>query len=173
MKKIWAWALMLALLLGTGTALAEEIDFSGRTAQELLAIIDAARNELALQLPPVSEGETLYEDENLTITLTGAPAIEYGNLVLPVVIVNKTDRNLLISFDNSSCNGWDVLAGTASVSASKKAKEEIELYSVEEDADLTDAADLTDVTCRISYFDADDWEWSYECEDSVVWTFAP
>lgn len=173
MKRIAAWVLALVMMLGGSVALAEDIDFSGKTVQELLNIIDAARTELALQLPPVSDGETLYEDDNLVMTLNGEPAIEYGNLVLPVIIVNKTDRNLLISFENSSCNGWDVLAGSVSVSASKKARADIELYCVDEDADLADVSELEDVTCFIRYFDDDDWEWYYECEDSLVWTFAP
>lgn len=172
MKKILALVLAVMLLMGTGMACAEGIDLSGKTAQELLELIDAARIELALQLPPVSDGVTLYEDDNIVITLSGDPFIEYGSLILPAVVVNKTDRNLIISFDNASCNGWDVLASTASVSASKKAKEQIEIYSVEEDADLTDVADLEDITCTISYFDDNDWEWYYEAAESIVWTFA-
>ncbi len=172
MKKIVALLLAVMLLMGTSVVCAEGIDLSGKTAQELLDLIDAARIELALQMPPVSDGVTLYEDDNLVITLNGDPFIEYGSLVLPTVVVNKTERNLIISFDNASCNGWDVLVSTASVSASKKAKEQIEIYSVEEDADLTDVADLQDVSCRISYFDDDDWDWYYEIEETLVWTFA-
>ena len=174
MKKFAALFLALLMALSMTAALAEgadTIDLSGKTAEELIALIDQARNALAELMPPLADGEVLYEDENVTITLNGAPSIEYGSLVLPIIIVNHTDRNLLISMDNVSINGWDVSGGTTSVSASKKARTEIDFYDAEEAAELKDVADLEDVTGKLSYFDEDDWNWDFE-GTSVTWTFA-
>lgn len=174
MKKFAALFLALIMALSMTAALAEgadTIDLSGKTAEELIALIDQARNALAELMPPLADGEVLYEDENVTITLNGAPSIEYGSLVLPIIIVNHTDRNLLISMDNVSINGWDVSGGTTSVSASKKARTEIDFYDAEEAAELKDVADLEDVTGKLSYFDEDDWNWDFE-GTSVTWTFA-
>ena len=173
MRKLTALILALLLAFGGAAAMAEdtqEIDLSGMDASQLVALINQARTALAELLPPVVDGTTLYEDENISITLNGEAYIEYGSLVLPIIVVNHTERNLLISLDNVSVNGWDVSGGTASVSAGKKAKEEFDFYDAEEDAELKDVSELTDVTCTISYFDSDDYDWDVE-GTVVTWTF--
>jgi hypothetical protein len=74
--------------------------------------------------------------------------------------------------NNSSCNGWDIMEGSISVNASKKAKDEITFYGAEEDADLTSVDEVEDITCIIRYFDEDDWNYSVEIDEPVIWLFA-
>lgn len=173
MKKFAALVLALFMALGMTAAVAEEsdaLDLSGKTIDELIWIINQARAELAMRLPPVVDGTVLYQDDNVSITLNGEAYLEDGALFLPIVLVNHTNRNLLISFDDMSVNGWEVAGSTASVNGGKKAKDEIYIFDAEESADLTDLDTLTDIDCTVSYFDEDDYDWEFEGA-SVTWTF--
>ena len=173
MKKFAALFLALFMALSLTVALAEEsdaLDLSGKTIDELIWIINQARAELAMRLPPVVDGTVLYQDDNVSITMNGEVSLEDGELIIPIVIVNHTNRNLLISFDDMSVNGWAVAGSSASVMGGKKAKDEICIFDAEESADLTDLDTLTDIDCTVSYFDEDDYDWEFEGE-SVTWTF--
>lgn len=172
MRKLFAAFLVFLMVFSSSAVMAENVDLSAMTADELISLIDDARLELSKYIPAVADGMVLYEDENTKITLNGELLIEYGNLVVPVIIQNYTDRNLIVSFNNSSCNGWDIREATLSVNANKKAKEEATFYSAEEDADLTSVDDVEDITCTIHYFDEDDWNYSVEIEEPVIWLFA-
>jgi hypothetical protein len=172
MRKLFAAFLVFLMVFSSSAVMAESVDLSAMTADELVSLIDDARLELSKYLPVVADGVVLYEDENIKITLNGEISIEYGDLVVPVIIQNYTDRNLLIGLNNASCNGWDIMEGSLSVNASKKAKDEITFYSAEEDADLTSVDDVEDITCTIRYFDDDDWDYSVESDEPVIWLFA-
>lgn len=173
MKRFAALFLALFMVLSMTAALAEESDalnLSGKTIDELIWIINQARAELAMRLPPVVDGAVLYQDNNVSITMNGEVSLEDGELIIPIVVVNHTNRNLLISFDDMSVNGWAVAGSSASVMGGKKVKDEICIFDAEESADLTDLDTLTDIDCTVSYFDEDDYDWEFEGE-SVTWTF--
>ncbi len=155
------------------------IDLSALSNDELQALIDAAQAELAGRVGTgpaasdvVGDGSILYEDENLRITMTGSLELdEYGALILNVVLENLTNRNLIMSLENASCNGWDVDSPVASVSANKKAKETLEFYDAAEDAELTAATDVRSIEGQIRYFDEDDYDFTVENESTVIWNF--
>ena len=173
MKRFVALVLALLMALSMTAALAEEsdaLDLSGKTIDELIWIINQARAELAMRLPPVVDGTVLYQDDNVSITMNGEAYLEDGALILPIVLVNHTNRNLLISLDDMSVNGWEVAGSTASGGGGKKAKDEIYIFDAGESADLTDLDTLTDIDCTVSYFDEDDYDWEFEGA-SVTWTF--
>ena len=172
MRKLFAAFLVFLMVFSSSAVMAEGVDLSAMSADELVALINDARLELTKYLPAVADGTVLYEDENVKITLNGELSIEYGSLVVPVIIENYTDRNLIIAMNNSSCNGWDIMEGSISVNASKKAKDEITFYGAEEDADLTSVDEVEDITCIIRYFDEDDWNYSVEIDEPVIWLFA-
>ena len=71
MKKFAALVLAFFMALGMTAALAEESDLSGKTIDELIWIINQARAELAMRLPPVVDGTALYQDDNVSITMNG------------------------------------------------------------------------------------------------------
>lgn len=169
MKKLLALMLALVVMMNAG-AMAAEVDLSAMSEEELLSLIDAARLELTKYLPCVTDGTLLYEDENVRITLDGELYMEYGSLVIPVVLENMSGMNLILSLDYPSCNGWDLMDATASVSANKKAKATFEFYSADEMAELASAADVQDITCSVRYFDEDTFETICESE-SITWVF--
>lgn len=172
MRRLFAAFLVFLMVFSGSAVMAEGVDLSAMSADELVALIDDARLELTKYLPAVADGTVLYEDENIKITLNGELEIEYGDLIVPVIIQNYTDRNLIVSFQNASCNGWGVNEGTVSVNANKKAKDKIDFWNAEEDADLTSIDDVEDITCTIRYFDEDDWKYSVDIEEPVIWLFA-
>ena len=163
--------IMVVLMVFGGVACAEEIDLSGMTEDQLVALIDDARLELTKYHPSVADGSVLYEDENVCITLTGAPEVDdYGSLMLNVVVENHSDHNLGIVLENVSCNGWAIFDGYVSAPAGKKAKETFDFINAVTDADLASGEDVQDVEGVMRYFDSDTFD---NVVDSihVAWTF--
>ena len=84
---------------------AEEIDLRGMTEEQLIALINSACLELVKYHPSAEEGDVLYEDDNVRITLTRSPELdEFDSLLLHVILENDTDHNLTVSLRNVSCN---------------------------------------------------------------------
>lgn len=171
MRRLFAAFLAVLFCLGSSIAFADGIDFSSMTEQELLDVIDMARLELTKYQAYATDGTVLYEDEHIKITLNGDLEMEYASLVMHVIIENYSDKNLIISFDHASCNGWDIYEATASVNAQKKARCDVSFYDAGEAADLTGPEDVEDISCQIRYFDEDDWEFSVDSEEPLVWLF--
>lgn len=163
---------------GGSTDVSGGIDLTTLSDAELQSLIDAARRELASRSGGstaseiCSNGSVLFEDENIRITMSGDLELsEYDELILPIVIENLTDRNLIISLEHSSCNGWEISSPVASVSASKKARDTFEFYDIVEDAGLTSVEDVQEIEGSIRYFDEDDYDFTVENESTVVWRF--
>lgn len=173
MKKIAC--LVLTLLLAFGVVAAAEstlnIDLSAMTEEALRELIDAARLELTKYNPIVADGTVLYEDEGITITYTGEMYIEYGSLYVKVILENRTDSNIIVGFDDASCNGWGIMGGTLSAPAHKKVKDEIDFTSAAEDAELSGVEDVKDIECSIHYFDDDTFDRLAETDGTIVWNF--
>lgn len=161
-----------------------KFDLQSMTEDELRQLIQDASAELesragqpdgSAAAPPadvVSIGSVLYEDENLRITMNGEPTMdEYGVLSLGIVIENFTDRNLIISLENASCNGWDVSEAVSSVSAGGKSRDTFDFYDAKADAELSSAADVETIKGNIRYFDEDDFEFTVENSEFVIWNF--
>lgn len=155
------------------------IDLSGMSDGELQALIDAAKQELAGRTgaapessDAVGDGSILYEDENLRITMNGVMELnDYGELVINVILENLTERNLIISLENASCNGWDVYEPVVSVSANGKSKDAFEFYDIETDAEISSADEVETIKGQIRYFDQDDYDFTVENSEFVTWNF--
>lgn len=171
MKKLIA-LVMITLMVFCGSAVcAEGLDLDGMTEEQLVALIDDARLALAKFHPSVADGAVLYEDENVVITLAGAPEVDsYDSLLLNVVVENYSDHNLIICLENVSCNGWSIFEGSVSVPANKKAKEAFDFISAATDAELANGEDVQDVEGDLYYFDTDTYDRLTESVH-VVWTF--
>lgn len=173
MKKIVCLILVFLLAFGV-VATAESvvnIDLSAMSEDALRELIDAARLELTKYNPIVADGTVLYEDEGITITYTGEMYTEYGSLYVKVILENRTDSNIIIGFDNASCNGWGIMGGTLSAPAHKKVKDEIDFTGAVEDAELSGAEDVEDIECTIHYFDEDTFDTLAETDGTIVWNF--
>lgn len=164
--------LLLVLLLAIPTFAAAEVpDLSVMTEAELYQLIDAARLELTKFNPIAAKGTVLYEDECVRITYTGGMSLSNsGTLDIPVIVENMTDKKLLISLRNASCNGWAVDTIGIDVPAGKKAKDTFSIRDADEDAGLTSAVDVQEIECMISYTDMDTHRTVAEV-GSVVWLF--
>lgn len=161
MKKIFA--LMLALLLLVAIpceAFAEMPDFSAMSDEELHALIDAARNEMAARELKAGENVLLFEEDGVQVYMTGNNRAEdYGEsayLYIEVVVINDSGRQIAIVDDGASVNGWNVtFFGFGGVSAGKKKKGDLEL--VISDASITTLDEVEDVEIVLQLLDEDSW----------------
>ena len=143
-------ALLLTLLLLTTTAFAT--DWAAMSTEDILSEIDQARAELAIR--DLADQFVLYDSDGLTVTLTGTPTLKYGTLSFPVTGVNSSDKAITLTVDTVYINGWQVTSlGYVSLDAGKKIRTTIDVYSVKEDADLTDISQLEDVEFHMHTYD--------------------
>lgn len=162
-------ALLLALLMLCGTCLAEGLDYQSMTDEQLHAVINSARSELAKRELIAADKTVLFEQEGVTIYISGDYTVREGvigdavYLEIKLVVVNETDRNVGISIENPSVNGWDISAPYLSgVSAQKKAKDTLKLNVA--DAEVKTAEDLEDLTLSFRLYDADSYKTFFEGE---------
>lgn len=153
MKKVFAILLAVLFVCSFCAAGAEGTDFAAMSDEELHALVDGARNELAKRELTAAEGTVLFEQEGVTVYLTGEHKIGYsGELELEAVVVNDSDLEVDVFLDSASINGWDVYnSGIGEVSAGKKKKdyfafnlEDAEISSYEEVEDIDMALYLVD-----------------------------
>lgn len=156
-------ALLFALLMLCGTCLAEGLDYPSMTDEQLHAVIDAARNELSKREQIAAEKTVLFEQDGVTIYMSGDYTVResmVGDAVyleIELVVVNETDRNVGISIENPSVNGWDVSVPFLSgVSAQKKAKDTLKLNVA--DAEVKTAEDMEDLTLSFRLYDKDSYK---------------
>lgn len=139
--------LLAALFLVTAAAAAENMDFASMSDEELHSIIDGARSELTKRELVAAEDVVLFEQDGVTVYLTGNHDT-YGDdsvyLELEVVVVNDADQSLGVGIDSASINGWNVFGGgIPGTDAGKKQKgsllfciSDAEAYSFEEIEDI-------------------------------------
>ena len=148
-------AIMLALLLSTAFATtAFAADWSSMSTEEILAEIDQARAELTARDLADPENFVLVDADGMTITITGAPEIEYGILTIPATAVSSSDKEVGVIIEEAYINGWQVPVATAyTLEPGKKAKIKIEIYGIEETAEITDVSQLEDIEFHMYTFD--------------------
>jgi len=166
-------AILFAALLLCGSCLAEGLDYASMTDDQLHAIVDAARNELAKRELIAAENTVLFEQDGVTIYMTGDWKIRESSindsiyLEINVIAINNTNRNVGIRIENPSVNGWDVSASLPSgVSANKKAKDVLTLDVA--DAEVKTAADLQDLTMTFRLLDEDSYKTFSEGEPVTI-----
>ncbi len=162
MKKIFA--LVLAVLLFVAIpceAFAEVPDFSAMSDEELHALINASRNELAARELIAGENVLLFDQEGVQVFMTGNNSIDdYGNSVelnIEVVIINDSEYDIALVDDSTSVNGWEVMFyGVGGVSAGKKKKAELELEI--SDASISTLEEVEDIEFVFQILDEDSYD---------------
>lgn len=165
MKKLLA--LFTALMLLCGTCLAEAPDYTAMSDAELHAIIDAARNELAKRERTMAADTVLIEQNDVTVYLTGKYRLWDGDdfmsgdpfcyLDLEVVVVNDSDRNVSVTIDTASVNGWVVYgSGISETTPGKKQKGELEFKI--SDGEAFSYEEVEEIEINFYLYDMDQWE---------------
>lgn len=158
MKKLFA--LILAMLMLCGFCLAESADYSSMTDEQLHAVVDAARNELAKRELVAAENLVLIDQDGVQMYMTGKYKV-WGNdnvyLTLEVVVVNDSARIVSVSFDNASVNGWETFStGVGETSPGKKQKGTLEFRI--SDADIKTYEEVQDIELNMYLYDMAEWE---------------
>lgn len=158
MKRMIA-ALLATLLLLTVCAFAEGTDFASMTDEELHALVDGARNELANRELSATADTVLVDQDGVKVYLTGENRVSSSGtyLYLEAVVVNDSDKKVSVGVDTSSINGWDVYGGgIGETNSGKKQKGEFS-FSLE-DADISSYEELEDLEMELYLYDADAYE---------------
>ncbi len=154
----------MILMMLCGACVAEGIDYASLSDDELHLVISKARNELAKRELNAEKDAVLFEQDGVTVYLTGKDSfeedkydLEYAPLKIGVILINDSDRNIGVNLKNPAVNGWDVSSSLApSVSANKKAKGVIELNVF--DAEITSLDDLEELEVSFELYDTDSYD---------------
>ena len=170
MKKLLSFTLTLTMILALAVpAFADVPGFTDMTTDEIMEIINAARNELISRELKAAENTILLDQNDVQIYLTGKHSVdsydEYVDLYLEVVVVNNTGRKINVDLDSITVNGWDVDAwGIYDVSSKKKDDLEIDIS----DADLSSYDELEDIVFTFEVYDSESYETIFIGEPVVV-----
>ena len=157
-KKLTSVLLALTLLLSLSACVNTETTSNSESAQGSQVTSDAT-NEVAADETPAPEFEEIVyvDDENCTFKITDIEPDAMFGYTLKVYLENKTDVNLMVSWDVVSVNGFMCDPFWAnSVQAGKKAVSEI-WFSKDKFEELG-IEDVEDIEFTLSVYDEDDWE---------------
>lgn len=168
MKRLLACIIAILFTAMSIPALADGIDFSSMTDEEIQSLIDAGRNVL-LERSLVADGKTLvFEQEGVSLYLTGDMRLtDSGFLYVGAILVN--DSGTTISLINNACsvNGWMAfMNGIDSVAPSKKASGELQ-FNVK-DTGIAAIEDVEEIEICIDVFDKDTPKTWFTIEPVVV-----
>lgn len=156
-------AILFAALLLCGSCLAEGLDYASMTDDQLHAIVDAARNELAKRELTLDGKTLLFEKDGVSVYLTSdfeADSLKTDSMHFMragVIVVNDSDKNMGVGIDSMSVNGWEVYSsGFSSISAGKKGKNELSFNAV--DTDITDVSEIETVEITFYMYDGDTYQ---------------
>ena len=148
MKKLLLGALLIALTILPLAALADPIDISGLSQDELHALIDSARLALVAHDFAADEDMVLLDHPDAKVTMTGIELYD-STLRANQIVENRSDKELVIRIENCYVNGWLVSGlGRTELSAGKKAKDNYSFFRVE-DADVAMLEDVADLEFTI------------------------
>lgn len=149
MKKFLA---LVYLCLITVSIFAVNFDVNQYNESELVEI----RDMIDLKLVDSKKGDLLYEDENISINYIGWKK-EYSESTLWVSIVNKSNKNLIVSSRDTSVNECSIdCSFPVSILAGKRTNGYIiSIYDSTLKEQWID--DIEYVEFKINYYDNDDW----------------
>lgn len=141
--------------------------FEDKTDEELIADYNAIRLELGSRGYKAENKRVLYEGNGVQIYLNGDLSVEDNwmgpELIIPVVIVNGTDKNLYVQTRSQSINGWACDAMfSPEIPAGKKIKEDLGLLL--EETDMTKIEEFEDAEFSFHIFSDDNWMDSWDTE---------
>ena len=151
MKRLFVLTLTL-LLFFVLTASAANFLISDYTDQELLDI----RRQIHEHFSKAKRGDLLYEDQNVSFSYLGWK-ISYGSFEFWISFVNKTDKNLMITSENTSVNDAACYARSLfTIPAGKRTNAAI--ISVSESTMKEQWIDqIEHVEFAVQYYDNDNW----------------
>ncbi len=162
MKKIVA--ILLTCLFVFSIASVYATDYSSLSDDELRQVIDNARNELVKRGFVVEKKVVFFDQNNIQIYINGDMKIdklyawddEYC-LYLPIAIINDSDKNINVVFDDSSLNGWmtNVSNSIGSIPVGKKARGNL-IFELG-NTDIEKLLDFEEAEFTIVIYDQDNW----------------
>lgn len=170
MKKIGAFLMAIALVMLFSVSALAEIDLKGMSDGELSALIAQAQQELnSRKAAGGDERIVLYDANGICWYITDYEESDWSSyLTINSIVENTSDKNVTLSVDALSVNGWDVSTFVyAQVSAGKKAKEEISFDL--SDASVEKASEITTMEVAIQILNSD----SFKTIDEVTVEVAP
>lgn len=108
---------------------------------------------------------TLVDDDFCTATVVGCTVDDYGEFVVRMIVMNKTDANVTFSIKDATINGTMCDPYFAdSIMPGKMAIEDVSWSSYFlEDIGISDPSEVSDITFTMNVYNADDWsESDYE-----------
>lgn len=139
--------------------------------QEEFTIYPTGKTAETVQLPQREEmpGQAVIADnEDLHFVIEWADAEDASAYTLQVYMENRTDRNLMYSWDKVSINGYMVDPFWAmSVTAGKKACAEVTFYR--SDLEESGIEEVSEIEFTLLVSDYDDWEADYLLEETYTY----
>ena len=159
MKHVVSVLMIVALLCSASVVYAA--DYSSMTVDQLKEQLDAIRNELTSK-GLIAENKTVLLDKGgVTIYLSDSPYVSNSwtpkQFIIPIIVINNTDKNIYVSIDKASLNGW-ASHGTphgGDVPAGKKAKVDIMFPLADTDIEITE--DFEDAEFTITIGNSDEY----------------
>lgn len=146
-KKIVAF--FMAFILTVIPMISLAADYSTMTIDELFSEINQIRAEL--QIREFNDEMIICDSDGMKITIDGKPEVEESydgsyKLSLHYIAVNTGNKAVGFSFDKICINGWEIIClEMPSLDAGKKMKGTLEVYSVDEMADIKSADEIEDI----------------------------
>lgn len=109
-----------------------------------------------------SKDKIIYEDAYVRVEYTGVELSEYGKLYIKCIAENKSTKNLYISMEKATCNGWDVTyysnEGVVHVSAGSKCKSAFDFSKFSEKSDIKSLDEIEEFRYKIKVVDTDSYK---------------
>ena len=139
--------------------------------QQAFTIYPTGLNAETLQLPqrkPAEGQVVIADDENIRFIIEKADTANAAEYVLSVYAENKTDRDLIFSWDMVSVNGYMIDPfWAASVTAGKKLCSEVTFYRSDLESNAIETVKNIEFTLLVS--DYDDWEADYLLKNTYTY----
>ncbi len=151
-------AVILSALMLSSVCFGADLDYSSMSDEELNAVIDAAKAELAKREEQDAGEETelvLADMQGVKLVLTGKAKIDdYGYLSLKGTLYNDSDKTLSLGMNDAYVNGWQTypILSPMTLSPHMKAKCELQMNC---DGIVKKAKKIDDVVITMSVFGED------------------
>lgn len=159
MKKILV--LFVALMMMVMPAMADQPDYVNMKDDELQTIVDSARNELVKRQLEEDGKILLFEQDGISVYLTGEYETDWmGYILIKAIVINNTDKKYDIHPEDTtiSVNGWDAAALT-DLKAKPGQKKKGSIAFRPEDADIKTSDEIQDMVFYFSLrFEGGKWQ---------------
>lgn len=172
MKRFITICLAILLTLASVAAIAEGIDVSTMTDEELHAIINAARNELTKRELVAAGDLVVVDQDDVQIYMTGnneMKAFDDGGvwLYIEFVVVNNTDTTVNPFVGKSIVNGWDV-HGDGMGKTSAGSRQKVTMRMRVSDGEVSSMEDIEEIVVSFELYDSDNSEMISKTEPVTI-----